>query len=202
MCKHRIDDYKKIRKIDDNFDGHAAGVRCASPDGAHLWLHVKPLDAAIGWVPAPHHPGGRHGRQTRSKTQNNDKTQLLASDYRTFLLKNRVTFGTRNGPSTQHIEATSCVKLWDATIGAEELVDISSYQTLTADKKTKGYWPWTKLVKNLAHTSIAWGNVFGGLICDGEALDYAIVSIADLPCFPVILANLWFDTWFPRFCFT
>jgi len=48
VCKHRTDDYKKIRQIDDNFDGHAAGVRCASPDGAHSWLHVKPLDAAIG----------------------------------------------------------------------------------------------------------------------------------------------------------
>ena len=36
--------------------------------------------------------------------------------------------------STQHIEATSCVKIRDATIGAEELTNISSYQTLSADK--------------------------------------------------------------------
>jgi hypothetical protein len=26
-------------------------------------FHSKPLDAAIGQVPVPYHPGGRHGRQ-------------------------------------------------------------------------------------------------------------------------------------------
>ncbi len=46
---------------------------------------------------------------------------------------------TQNGPSTQLIDATSHVKKWDATIGAEELVAISSYQTLTADKISKSY---------------------------------------------------------------
>ena len=46
-------------------------------------------------------------------------------------------FYAKNGPSTQLIDATSsCVKLWDNTIGAEELGlgHISSYQTLSADK--------------------------------------------------------------------
>jgi hypothetical protein len=29
MCKHRINDYKKCRQIDDNFDGHAIkAIRC------------------------------------------------------------------------------------------------------------------------------------------------------------------------------
>jgi hypothetical protein len=33
-----------------------------SPGGAHTGLHLKPLDDAIGQVPAPDHPGGRHGQ--------------------------------------------------------------------------------------------------------------------------------------------
>ena len=33
----------------------------ASPNGAHPGLHSKPLDAAIGQVPAPYCSGGRHG---------------------------------------------------------------------------------------------------------------------------------------------
>ena len=28
--------------------GYGGAMRGASPNGAHLWLHVKPLDAAIG----------------------------------------------------------------------------------------------------------------------------------------------------------
>jgi len=38
-----------------------------STDGAHPGLHSKPLDAAIGRVPAPYRPGGRHGRRFRIK---------------------------------------------------------------------------------------------------------------------------------------
>jgi hypothetical protein len=34
----------------------------ASLDGSHPGLHSKPLDAAIGRVPALYRPGGRHGR--------------------------------------------------------------------------------------------------------------------------------------------
>ena len=37
-------------------------TRGASPDGAHPGLHSKPLDAAIGRVPVPYRPNGRHGR--------------------------------------------------------------------------------------------------------------------------------------------
>ena len=40
-------------------------TRGASPDGAHPGLHSKPLDAAIGQVPAPYRPGGRHGQRIR-----------------------------------------------------------------------------------------------------------------------------------------
>ena len=40
-------------------------------------------------------------------------------------------FGTRNEPSIHLIDATSFVKIWNATIEAEELANISNYdQTL------------------------------------------------------------------------
>ncbi len=54
-------------------------VWCALPDGAHLWFHAKPLDAAIGWMPALYHPGSRHGWLFRMKHKNTNKTQLLPS---------------------------------------------------------------------------------------------------------------------------
>ncbi len=40
-------------------------TRGALPNGAHPGLHSKPLDAAIGRVPAPYHPGGSHGQSTK-----------------------------------------------------------------------------------------------------------------------------------------
>jgi hypothetical protein len=48
----------------------------ALPDGAHPWLHAKPLDAAIGRVPAPYCSGGRTSQRFR-KTKNTNKTQVL-----------------------------------------------------------------------------------------------------------------------------
>jgi hypothetical protein len=42
-------------------------VQCALPNEVHSWLHAKLLDAAIGRVPAPYCPGGRHGRRFRMK---------------------------------------------------------------------------------------------------------------------------------------
>ena len=38
-------------------------MRVRLPDGAHPGLHLKPLDVAIGQVPAPYCPSGRHGRR-------------------------------------------------------------------------------------------------------------------------------------------
>jgi len=60
-------------------------------------------------------------------TKHKNKTLLLASKYRTFLLTNQVTFGTWNRPSTQLIVVTT-------TVGAKQLTNISSYQTLRVDK--------------------------------------------------------------------
>ena len=73
-------------------------------------------------------------------TTNINKTHLLASNcginqslvvYENFI--------PQNGSSTQLFNATNCVKMRDATIGIEELADISSYQTLSADKNQKSY---------------------------------------------------------------
>ena len=41
----------------------AMTTRDTSPDGAYPGLHLKPLDAAIGRVPVPYCPGGRHGQR-------------------------------------------------------------------------------------------------------------------------------------------
>ncbi len=67
------------------------------------------------------------------------KTQLLASDYCTFLLATLSIFVTQQGPSTHVIDATSFVTMWDATIQTEAINYISSYQTFTADKYSKSY---------------------------------------------------------------
>jgi hypothetical protein len=85
--------------------------RGTSPDGAYRWLHAKPLDAAIGRVLAQYQPGGRHGHRRRHHDQNTNKTQFLASDYRTFLLAELNIFVTRKGHSTHVIDATSFVTM-------------------------------------------------------------------------------------------
>ena len=61
-------------------------ARGTPPDGAHWWLHAKPLDAIIGRVLAPYRPGGRHGHRRRRRVKTQHRTQLLASNYRTFYL--------------------------------------------------------------------------------------------------------------------
>jgi hypothetical protein len=66
--------------------------------------------------------------------------QLLPSNYSTFrALDVCENFVPRNGPSTQLIDATSCIKMRNARIVAEELVNISSYQTLAWDENWKSY---------------------------------------------------------------
>ncbi len=45
----------------------------------------------------------------------------------------------QNGPSTNLIDATICIKICDAAIVAEELNYILSYQTLPTDKNSKSY---------------------------------------------------------------
>ncbi len=49
------------------------------PDGAHPWLHAKPVDAAIGRVPVPYCLGSCHGQRFWKEEKNINKTQLLSS---------------------------------------------------------------------------------------------------------------------------
>jgi len=63
----------------------------------------------------------------------------------------------QNGPSMQLIDATSCKKIRDATIGAEEFSYISSYQTLSEDKSLRSYKPSTKLVTKKGAYMCPWG---------------------------------------------
>jgi hypothetical protein len=66
-------------------------------------------------------------------TQNTNKKLFLASNYGTN--RSLVVYKNfRAQPSTQLIDATSCIKMCNPVIGAEELMDIFSYQTLSADK--------------------------------------------------------------------
>jgi hypothetical protein len=46
----------------------------------------KPLDTTIGQVPGMYCPGGHHCQRVLMRHKNNNKTQLLASNYHTFFL--------------------------------------------------------------------------------------------------------------------
>ncbi len=91
--------------------GSEGTVPSASPSEAGLGLPEIPLDAAIGRLFAPYRPSGRHGHRFRRKKLSYGVVKLL---FEASVQK------ARNGPSTQLIEATSCVKMSNATIKAEE----------------------------------------------------------------------------------
>jgi len=70
-----------------------------------------PLDAAIGRVFAPYRPSGRHGhRYWRKKSS----CGIVKSLFEASVQKEQ------NEPSTQLIEAMSCVERSNATIKAKE----------------------------------------------------------------------------------
>jgi len=133
-----IGDNKKCRQITGDFNCHGdAAVRL----GAHCPIeHVQGFTRSH-WMP----PSGKCLRciapaaamvnKFVETTQNTNKTHLLASTFRALALVISENFIPLNKPSTQVVDVTSCVKIWNATIGAEELVIISSYQTFSADKK-------------------------------------------------------------------
>ena len=66
-------------------------MRGTSPDGAYWWLHAKPLDAAIERMLAPYWPVGHHGHHHHCHVKTQSTEVILASNYCTFLLTNRVT---------------------------------------------------------------------------------------------------------------
>ena len=108
MGDSRIGDYEKYREIAGRFDDHAdVAVRC----GAHCSMEHIQCFTWSHWMP----PSGKCLRRIAPAVTMVDdfewnRTTLTKHNYRTFLLKNRAPFGTRNGPSTQHIKVTSCVK--------------------------------------------------------------------------------------------
>ena len=141
--QQQIDGNKKCRRIIGNFDchGNAAVRRGAHRPMGHIWVFTW-----SHWMPPSVvclrriSPVAVMVKEFESNTQNSKKTQLLTSIYGTFWsLVVCENFVPQHGPSTQLIDATSCVKMWNATIGAEELSYISSYQTLSADKNWKSY---------------------------------------------------------------
>jgi hypothetical protein len=71
-----------------------------------------PLDASIRRVFAPYRSGECHGHRFQRK---NRVVALWNSLSEASVQK------AQNEPSTQLIEATSCVERWNATIKAEEL---------------------------------------------------------------------------------
>jgi len=70
-----------------------------------------PLDAAIGRLFAPYRPSGCHGHRFRHKKMSCGIVKLL---FKASVKK------AQNKPSTQLIEATSCVERSNTTIKAEE----------------------------------------------------------------------------------
>ncbi len=58
---------------------YGSAMRGALPDGAHPWLHAKPLDAAIGQVPCHIAPAATMVDNFEWNTKNTNKTQLLSS---------------------------------------------------------------------------------------------------------------------------
>ena len=154
MHKQIISDDEKCRWIIGDFDCH---VDAAIQHGAHNPMeHIRGFTQSH-WmllsVECLHCIAAAMVINFKWKIQSTNKTQLLASNYGTFRsLVIRENFVPQNGPSTQLIDATSCIKMWDNMIGAEELTHISIYQTLLAAKIGK--------VINLARSSFKkWSHI-------------------------------------------
>jgi hypothetical protein len=133
-----IDNDKKCRESAGDFDHHEdAAVQCkAHCPMEHIPGFIRshwmlPLGKCLCRIA----PAATMVNKYVENTQNTNKKQFLASNYGTnrslIVYEN---FILQKGPSTRLIDATSCVKMCDATIGAKELADISSYQMLSADK--------------------------------------------------------------------
>jgi len=81
-------------------------VPSALPSTAGLELPKMPLDAAIGQVFAPYRPSGRHGHQFWRKKSS---CGVVKSLFEASVKK------AQNGPSTQLVEATSCIERLNST---------------------------------------------------------------------------------------
>ena len=117
----------------------AGAIRSASLNTEDLWLSLMQLDATIGQVFASYRPGGHHGHQFWLKNW----VVALWNRFPKLLSIQKA----HKGSSTQLIEATSCIKRSNVTIKAKGLSFLSSYQTLTVDKKCWRNLSPMKLVK-------------------------------------------------------
>jgi hypothetical protein len=133
---NQIDEEEKCRESAGDFDHHEDAT---VQRGMHCPQHILGFTRSH-WMP----PSGKCLRRIApaaamvgkyiENTQNTNKKLFLASDYGTNRsLVGYEEFIPQNRPSIQLVDATSCIKMCDATIVAEELADISSYQTLSAD---------------------------------------------------------------------
>jgi hypothetical protein len=105
-------------------------MRGALPDGAHLWLHAKPLDAAIRQVPVPYRLSGCHGQRFQKK--NTTKTQLLPST--TDRQKKAIKYQDPSGTLYYVLSATSPDPNPYATSQVEAFSYVLSYQGWKTDK--------------------------------------------------------------------
>jgi hypothetical protein len=85
-----------------------------------------PLHAAIRQVSAQYCPSIHHDHQLWREKSTCGVVKLLT---KAIIQK------AQNEPSNELIEATSCIERSNATFGAEELSNFSSYQMLTTCKK-------------------------------------------------------------------
>ena len=141
--QQQIGDNKKCRQIAGDFDCH---TDVAVRRGAHRLIEHNQGFTRSHWMPPSgeclcrNAPAAIMVNKFVETTLNTNKTKLLPSNYGTF--RARVVcenFVPQHEPSSQLIDATSWVKMWSATIVAEELAHISSYQTLSGDKNWKSY---------------------------------------------------------------
>jgi hypothetical protein len=99
----------------------------ASPNAVHPWLHAKPLDAAIGRVPAPYCPGGHHGQGFQKKKTPAKHNFYLAFSWKTNI-KKLSDLETHQRPSTHVLGATSPGPNPYATSQVEELSYICKWK--------------------------------------------------------------------------
>jgi hypothetical protein len=138
MRKQIIGNDEKCRQIAGNFDHHAdAAVQC----GVH-----RPMEHIQGFTRSPWMlplgkclcriaPAAVMVHELVENTQNTNKKLFSASNLRyNQPLVVCEKFIPQNGPSTQLINATSCIRMCNIAIVAEELSYILSYQMLSMDK--------------------------------------------------------------------
>ncbi len=133
-----IDDNKKCRQTAGNFVCYAdaAVQRRAHRPMEHVQGFIRshwmpPLGKCLHRIA----PVVAMVNEFVETAQNTNKTQLLDSNNGFWSLVIYENFVPQNRPSTQLIDVTSFVWMRNATIGAGDLADISSYQTLSWDKK-------------------------------------------------------------------